>query len=288
MKILTLVENFRRSPEESDISPLAPHPAFTATGTEHGLSFWITTENHRLLFDTGASDLLLANAAVAGIDLSRADTVVISHGHYDHGGGLPALLSRTSRARICIQRSALENYISLHEKPRYIGLPPELRLPDHTTLLTGDLEIDSELRIFTGVPQKYPAPEFGHPLKVRTASGTLVRDDFRHEQHLIVSSQGKAALFSGCAHCGIVNIMHRCRELLNRDPDLVLSGFHLKKNASLTAEDTALVQNIASQLLEFTSVFYTCHCTGRPEYEIMKEIMGEQLHLIRTGEELTV
>ena len=286
MKIIALVENSRRSSDEKDCSPLAPRPCFTPSGTEHGLSFWIVTSGHRILFDTGASDLLLKNAAAAGIDLSLADTVILSHGHYDHGGGLPAFLSCISGARILLQRSALDSYYSLHEKPRYIGLPPELRLPENTELLSGDLTIDSELRIFSGIPKKFPAPEFGHPLRIKTASG-LVPDDFRHEQCLIVSCQGKIALFSGCAHSGIRNIMQRCREIMNRDPDLVLSGFHLKKNAALTKDDTAEIREIEKKLMEFDSVFYTCHCTGKREYEIMKETMKDRLHLIRAGEELT-
>ena len=263
MKIIALVENSRRSSDEKDCSPLAPRPCFTPSGTEHGLSFWIVTSGHRILFDTGASDLLLKNAAAAGIDLSLADTVILSHGHYDHGGGLPAFLSCISGARILLQRSALDSYYSLH-----------------------DLTIDSELRIFSGIPKKFPAPEFGHPLRIKTASG-LVPDDFRHEQCLIVSCQGKIALFSGCAHSGILNIMQRCREIMNRDPDLVLSGFHLKKNAALTKDDTAEIRGIAKKLMEFDSVFYTCHCTGKREYEIMKETMKDRLHLIRAGEELT-
>ena len=94
-------------------------------------------------------------------------------------------------------------------------------------------------------------------------------------------------MFSGCAHSGILNIMQRCREIMNRDPDLVLSGFHLKKNAALTKDDTAEIRGIAKKLMEFDSVFYTCHCTGKREYEIMKETMKDRLHLIRAGEELT-
>ena len=54
---------------------------------EHGLSFYIETKKHKLLADTGASEAFLKNAVVLGIDLRRVDTVILSHGHYDHGGG---------------------------------------------------------------------------------------------------------------------------------------------------------------------------------------------------------
>ncbi|NCA67648.1 MAG: MBL fold metallo-hydrolase, partial [Clostridia bacterium] len=77
MKITTLCENTSISPEFK---------------CEHGLSFYVETKKHKLLFDTGESGIFAENAAKLGIDLSEVDIAVISHGHYDHGGGLPAFL----------------------------------------------------------------------------------------------------------------------------------------------------------------------------------------------------
>ena len=73
---------------------------------EHGLSFYIETENHKLLLDTGATDAFLDNAIVLGIDLKKVDTVIISHGHYDHTGGLLAFTAINPSAKIYIQKAA--------------------------------------------------------------------------------------------------------------------------------------------------------------------------------------
>ena len=93
---------------------------------EHGLSFYIETKKHKLLADTGASEAFLKNAVVLGIDLRRVDTVILSHGHYDHGGGLAAFAVLNPRAGIWMHRGAGEAYYHKTEQmEKYIGISPE-------------------------------------------------------------------------------------------------------------------------------------------------------------------
>ena len=94
---------------------------------EHGLSFYIETKKHKLLADTGASEAFLKNAVVLGIDLRRVDTVILSHGHYDHGGGLAAFAVLNPRAGIWMHRGAGEAYYHKTEQmEKYIGISPEI------------------------------------------------------------------------------------------------------------------------------------------------------------------
>ena len=93
----------------------------------HGLSLYIETPDHRLLFDLGPDRTFLENAGKLGVGLEKVDTVIISHGHYDHGGGLEEFLKLNSKARVYIQKNAFEpHYSTAQGKARNIGLKPEL------------------------------------------------------------------------------------------------------------------------------------------------------------------
>ena len=116
----------------------------------HGLSLYIETPGHRLLFDLGPDHTLFENAGKMDINLEKVDTVIISHGHYDHGGALEEFLHMNSKARIYIQKKAFAPYYSIAlGKARSIGLDPRLAADPRIILLEGDFKIDEELELFT-------------------------------------------------------------------------------------------------------------------------------------------
>ena len=129
-------------------------------GYEHGLSLYVETEKHRLLFDTGASGLFAENADKLGVDLSAVDIALLSHGHYDHGGGLKTFLEKNERAKVYVQERAFEPYYA--DRPgghkAYIGLDPAL-LPNERFVFCGPREnIDGELELFSEVQEITPVP----------------------------------------------------------------------------------------------------------------------------------
>ena len=103
-------------------------------GAEHGLSLYIETDKHNILFDMGQTALFSENAEKLGIDLSMVDIAVLSHGHYDHGGGLKKFLSINDKAPVYINRYAFEPHYNGKEK--YIGL--DISLQDNERIIFTD------------------------------------------------------------------------------------------------------------------------------------------------------
>ena len=255
MKITTLIEN-------TTISP--------AYAAEHGLSLFVETEGTRFLFDAGQSGAFADNAWKLGIDLKTADFAVLSHGHYDHGGGMARFLERNRRAKIYVNQHAFESYHNGTQK--YIGLDRRLR-DSHRLVLTGDehaIAPGLTLHSCNGLPRPVPTDPFGLTERV---GQFFLPDDFRHEHYLLVRENGKRILFSGCSHKGILNILSWFR------PDVLVGGFHFKS----LSPDSAQLRSCGEAMAKYDTIFYTGHCTGQEQYEVLKTILGDRLNAISTG-----
>lgn len=251
---------------------------------EHGLSFYLETARHKALFDLGAGGGFLKNAQALRIDLSQVDTVILSHGHNDHGGGLREFLSVNDQANVYVQTSAFDGCYSssggtLHE----IGLDPALRTHPQIVCVSGDMRIDEELFLFSGVPQRAFWPQTNANLMRRAGEG-LIPDDFRHEQYLAVTDGDRKILFSGCAHCGIVNIMERYCAIFHCAPDVVVSGMHLTSPRTGKCEDHTVLERIAQRLDDYPTRFVTGHCTGEEAYRVLKQTLGGRIETLHTGD----
>lgn len=267
MRIVTLIEN----------TPGDPRCA-----CEHGLSLYLETHDHRLLMDTGSTGAFADNAEALGIDLTRVDTVVLSHGHYDHAGGLLRFAALNPGAPIYLQAGADGDF---YHGDRYIGIDKAITALPQVRPVRGDLRIDGELFLFAGVTGRRFWPQSNLSLRVRRDGQTL-QDDFSHEQCLVVSQDGHRVLVSGCAHNGILNILDRYRDLFGGDPDVVISGFHMMKKQPYDCEELDVIDETARELARHNTVFYTGHCTGLPAFERMQTILGEQLRPLHSGVEL--
>jgi len=257
--------------------------------SEHGLCLYLETRKHKLLFDVGASHLFAENAHALGVDLTEVDTVVISHGHYDHGGGLKAFLNLNHKAKVYINRKAFGKYYALtpNGKKTYIGLDESLLQSDRLIFTGEHFVIDDELELFANVSGTKLLPS-GNRTLLTEAAGLPVQDDFSHEQNLIVSQDGKVLLVAGCAHKGIINIIERMIELKNVQPNYVIGGFHLYNYGADKYEESAVINELGQYLREFDTTFYTCHCTGPKAYNELREVMGRKIEYLATGSELRI
>ena len=256
----------------------------------HGLSFYVETEKHRMLLDLGPSGETLQNAQTLGIDLAKVDTVILSHGHYDHSGGILPFAGINDRALIYMQESAVGDYFSdrgksAPERYEYIGIDKNIAKLPQVRFLQGDHRIDDELELFTIKNRSHKLPSSNKRILVRRGD-QLLCDDFVHEQFLVIREGSKRVLMSGCAHSGILSIMDAFCEKYGKEPDLVISGFHLMKKTEYTSDEIREIDEIAGKLKKYSTRFITCHCTGIPAFDRMKEIMGDQLAYVHSGEEI--
>lgn len=254
---------------------------------EHGLSFYIETHHHKLLVDTGASDAFLENAKILNIDLMKVDTVILSHGHYDHAGGIMAFSRVNPNAEIYMHKQAGDAYYHKSKTvEKYIGIDPAILSLPQLRKIEGNYIIDEELSIFTGVTGRTLWPEGNQILKVKK-NHQFIQDQFDHEQYLVLTEGKKYILVSGCAHNGILNILDRFYEIYGTNPDIVISGFHMMKKR-YTDTDKVLIRQTAERLRHTKTIFYTGHCTGELPYQILKEQMGDQIIYIHSGDQIII
>lgn len=253
---------------------------------EHGLSFYVETSGHKLLVDAGASDKFMENAIRLNIDLTQVDALILSHGHYDHSGGIIPFTTVNPRAKIYIHEKAAADYYS--EKPDrtyYVGIDKQIENLPQTVKVSTETVIDDELSIFTNVTGRRHWPQGNKKLK-KLVDGKFLQDEFEHEQYLIIKSEGNEILMSGCAHNGILNILDRYVEIKGHEPDVLISGFHMMKSTEYTQEEVDTIRQTAYELKNYKTKYYTGHCTGETAYEIMKEILKEQIQYVRSGEKI--
>ena len=208
------------------------------------------------------------------------DTVVISHGHYDHGGALRQFLELNQTAKVYIQRTAfLPHYSKVLLAKIDIGLDKNLMAHPQLVLLDGDCVIDEELSLFVShVPDTFRSE----------ANASLLSkdgpDDFRHEQNLLIREDSDV-LFMGCAHSGVLSILQSVPDVR---PKVCIGGFHIYNPAKRKTVSQSQLETLADALGAYEDIrFYTCHCTGKKGYDFL-HARHENISYISCGTKLEV
>lgn len=264
---------------------------------EHGLSILLETERHKILLDTGASDVFIQNAELLGVNLSDVDYVFISHGHSDHAGGLRYFLEHNRQAQVIVSPDAMSGMF-FSKRGNLHSITTEWPEIDENRLILIDqtCEIEEDIHVIAHIPQNHPMPKGNQNLYVQDVNGDYIHDDFRHELALYVDG----LLFTGCAHSGLENILAACPYPVN----FVVGGFHLldgqelpeqrepsssierpSRDGSRQSQSEEELQELAERLKEQypTTRFYTSHCTGDNVFKVMKGVMGKQLQPFCAG-----
>lgn len=241
---------------------------------EHGLSLLIETSGARILFDAGASPAFAANAGHMGVNLASVNMAVLSHGHYDHGGGLSRFLELNSHASVLVSPHAFDGHFNAIG--RDIGL--NAALASHPRVVRASETVCSPLpglTLYAGSVLGDSAEDIAGGMTM-VVNGVRQPEDFRHEQYMVIEEAGRRILFSGCSHRGVLRIVRHFR------PDVFVGGFHLMKlNPQLDAD--ALLAT-ADELAAYPTIYLTGHCTGEGAFRVMQRRMGRRLRSLSTGQ----
>jgi 7,8-dihydropterin-6-yl-methyl-4-(beta-D-ribofuranosyl)aminobenzene 5'-phosphate synthase len=260
--------------------------------SEHGLSLFIEFGDRKILFDTGQSDLFIQNAMKMGIDLSQVDYLIISHGHFDHGGGLKFFLNINKKAKIFLHENAIHKFYTriLGFIPYYVGLNQMIltQNADRISYIDKDLMIEDKIFLVEGFTENFPQPEANKSL-FEKLNGRFIPDKFRHELALLLFEKDDLVLFSGCSHSGIVNIIEKAKSYSeNRKIRATFGGFHIHNPINKKNESQSYIEKLTKELAEIDSIFYTCHCTGDINFQFIEEKLGKQIQSIKTGEVIEI
>jgi 7,8-dihydropterin-6-yl-methyl-4-(beta-D-ribofuranosyl)aminobenzene 5'-phosphate synthase len=237
-------------------------------GAEHGLSYFIEADGQKIVFDTGQSDLFALNARLLGIDLTQTDQLVLSHGHYDHTGGLWKLCELASTVKISGHPDLKLTRYSIKEpgKAKSIGIPSDSLecLNQHELEPTeSPIAITPSLHVTGAIPRESDYEDVGGPFFLDPEGKQP--DGLPDDQALWFVSDKGLVIILGCAHAGIINTINYCKELSGESHvHALIGGFHL-----VNASDDRLDKTVSALKEIAPDILAACHCTGDRAVERM-------------------
>lgn len=251
------------------LSVLMENTAAEGFVCEHGLSFLLESDDAVILFDTGASGFFLENAARMGCDFGKVTHVVLSHGHYDHTGGLGAALRHIRQGKGGAGLPPLIAHPGVltdrrrapgdTKEPHYLGMPTDSRaeLAAWPRLFSVEPLHITERIVFLGeIPHR--RPEMCALIGETTYNGAPGMDMLHDDSALAYVTDAGLVIIAGCSHSGIVNIIEHAKSITGATKiRAIYGGLHCRDMMPETLAETR--KTLAAENLE---QLFACHCTG--------------------------
>lgn len=249
---------------------------------EWGLALLLEVGDNKILFDTGEQGSVINNAAALGVDLGTVDLLVMSHGHYDHAGGMRAFLRRRGRLPVYLHPDFFISRYSSKPRQRYIGVPYR---PEELASLGADFVFSQEpLEVLPGVWFSGEVPritefEKGDDTLFYLKGEERVADPVRDDVSLFCVTPEGILVVAGCAHAGLVNIVEHARRVTGIERVYgIVGGTHLGPVSR--AQQEATLEYLRGLDLKFLAVN---HCTGLPVIARMSQVFGSIFHFAPAG-----
>ena len=261
----------------------------TASGTglssEHGLSFWIEYGDQRVLFDTGQTALLLKNARILDVDVAKADAIVLSHGHYDHTGGLAAVLDVAPRVMVYAHPAALyPRFVRKGTETRAIGMSDSTRqivrahAQDERVVWTEEpAKVTPGLFVTGQIPRKTDFEDVGGAFYVD--ENCEEADTLHDDQALFFDTPRGLVVLLGCSHAGVVNTLDYIVKLSgDKRIDSVIGGMHL-----LSASQDRIERTVSELSKYNVQNIGFGHCTGANAAQEIRDALANRCFVCSTG-----
>jgi len=252
-------------------------------GGEPGFAATVERDGRLILFDTGISDLVVRNAALAGVDLKRVDVIALSHGHYDHTGGLEAVLRVTGKVRLVGHPAAFEGKVvrqgeTVREAGGRLSVADLEKLGATIEMNTAPVELIDGVSLTGPVPRETDYETVPAAFVIRRGDG-FVHDEMPDDQSLIVRTDAGVVVVAGCAHSGIVNTLRHVQRLTAGERIVAVFG-----GSHLGGADENRIDRTIEVLRELNvKTVGLCHCTGAHALERIAAALPDRFVRVHSG-----